>query len=325
MKTIDNDIKTGQLKNVYLLYGTEDYLKRQYRDKLKHALVEPDDTMNFSAYEGKDINPKELIDLSETLPFFKEKRMILVENSGFFKNSCDDLAEYMSQVPETTCFVFVEEEVDKRSKLFKAASKAGSAVEFETPKEDMLVRWILGRIQREGKKITQSVMQLFLSKTGSDMENIDKELEKLLCYTLDKTEITAADVEAICIGQTENKIFEMIDEISRKNNKRVFKLYDDLLYLKTDAMSIISLTLRQYGKLLKTSEVLETGKDLKRVASYAKVQEWQAKKYMAICDNYTTKQLVEKVNFCMDADRMVKTGRMKKELAAEMMILNLLK
>ena len=122
-----------------------------------------------------------------------------------------------------------------------------------------------------------------------------------------------------------DKIFEMIDEISRKNNKRVFKLYDDLLYLKTDAMSIISLTLRQYGKLLKTSEVLETGKDLKRVASYAKVQEWQAKKYMAICDNYTTKQLVEKVNFCMDADRMVKTGRMKKELAAEMMILNLLK
>ena len=140
MKTIDNDIKMGQLKNVYLLYGTEDYLKRQYRDKLKHALVEPDDTMNFSAYEGKDINPKELIDLSETLPFFKEKRMILVENSGFFKNSCDDLAEYMSQVPESTCFVFVEEEVDKRSKLFKAASRTGSAVEFETPKEDMLVR-----------------------------------------------------------------------------------------------------------------------------------------------------------------------------------------
>ena len=55
MKTIDNDIKMGQLKNVYLLYGTEDYLKRQYRDKLKHALVEPDDTMNFSAYEGKEI------------------------------------------------------------------------------------------------------------------------------------------------------------------------------------------------------------------------------------------------------------------------------
>ena len=248
MKTIDNDIKMGQLKNVYLLYGTEDYLKRQYRDKLKHALVEPDDTMNFSAYEGKDINPKELIDLSETLPFFKEKRMILVENSGFFKNSCDDLAEYMSQVPESTCFVFVEEEVDKRSKLFKAASRAGSAVEFETPKEDMLIRWILGRIQREGKKITQSEMQLFLSKTGSDMENIDKELEKLICYTLDKTEISAADVEAICTGQTENKIFEMIDAISAKNQKKALDLYYDLLALKEAPMRILFLIARQFQK-----------------------------------------------------------------------------
>lgn len=48
MKTIDNDIKTGQLKQVYLLYGEEQYLIRQYRDKLKKAMVAEDDTMNFS-------------------------------------------------------------------------------------------------------------------------------------------------------------------------------------------------------------------------------------------------------------------------------------
>ena len=49
MKTIDNDIKTGQFKQIYLLYGEEQYLIRQYRDKLKHALAADDDTMNFSA------------------------------------------------------------------------------------------------------------------------------------------------------------------------------------------------------------------------------------------------------------------------------------
>ena len=39
MKTIDEDIRSGNLKQIYLLYGTEDYLKRQYRDKLKNALT----------------------------------------------------------------------------------------------------------------------------------------------------------------------------------------------------------------------------------------------------------------------------------------------
>ena len=320
MKTIDNDIKMGQLKNVYLLYGTEDYLKRQYRDKLKHALVEPDDTMNFSAYEGKDIHPKELIDLSETLPFFKEKRMILVENSGFFKNSCDDLAEYMSQVPESTCFVFVEEEVDKRSKLFKAASRAGSAVEFETPKEDMLVRWILGRIQREGKKITQSVMQLFLSKTGSDMENIDKELEKLICYTLDKTEISAADVEAICTGQTENKIFEMIDAISAKNQKKALDLYYDLLALKEAPMRILFLIARQFQNLLLIKSMSAKGYPAVSIAKTAGMPSFAVQKNLRQAGAFKINQLKEAIEDCGQAEEDVKTGRMADQLAVELLI-----
>ena len=320
MKTIDNDIKMGQLKNVYLLYGTEDYLKRQYRDKLKHALVEPDDTMNFSAYEGKDINPKELIDLSETLPFFKEKRMILVENSGFFKNSCEDLAEYMGQVPESTCFVFVEEEVDKRSKLFKAASRAGSAVEFETPKEDMLVRWILGRIQREGKKITQSVMQLFLSKTGSDMENIDKELEKLICYTLDKTEISAADVEAICTGQTENKIFEMIDAISAKNQKKALDLYYDLLALKEAPMRILFLIARQFQNLLLIKSMSAKGYPAVSIAKTAGMPSFAVQKNLRQAGAFKINQLKEAIEDCGQAEEDVKTGRMADQLAVELLI-----
>lgn len=320
MKTIDNDIKMGQLKNVYLLYGTEDYLKRQYRDKLKHALVEPDDTMNFSAYEGKDINPKELIDLSETLPFFKEKRMILVENSGFFKNSCDDLAEYMSQVPESTCFVFVEEEVDKRSKLFKAASRAGSAVEFETPKEDMLIRWILGRIQREGKKIIQSVMQLFLSKTGSDMENIDKELEKLICYTLDKTEISAADVEAICTGQTENKIFEMIDAISAKNQKKALDLYYDLLALKEAPMRILFLIARQFQNLLLIKSMSAKGYPAVSIAKTAGMPSFAVQKNLRQAGAFKINQLKDAIEDCGQAEEDVKTGRMADQLAVELLI-----
>ena len=320
MKTIDNDIKMGQLKNVYLLYGTEDYLKRQYPDKLKHALVEPDDTMNFSAYEGKDINPKELIDLSETLPFFKEKRMILVENSGFFKNSCDDLAEYMSQVPESTCFVFVEEEVDKRSKLFKAASRAGSAVEFETPKEDMLIRWILGRIQREGKKITQSVMQLFLSKTGSDMENIDKELEKLICYTLDETEIAAADVEAICTGQTENKIFEMIDAISAKNQKKALDLYYDLLALKEAPMRILFLIARQFQNLLLIKSMSAKGYPAVSIAKTAGMPSFAVQKNLRQAGAFKINQLKEAIEDCGQAEEDVKTGRMADQLAVELLI-----
>ena len=193
MKTIDEDIRSGNLKQIYLLYGTEDYLKRQYRDKLKNALTAAgedsgmggmlsggDGDMNFNRFEGKDINPKQVIDLAETLPFFAERRVILIENSGFFKNACDELAEYLAQPAASTYFVFVEEEVDKRSKMYKAVKNAGKIVEFATQTEELITRWVLARLKKEGKNITGSVMQLFLGKTGSDMGNIDRELEKLI-------------------------------------------------------------------------------------------------------------------------------------------------
>ena len=112
MKTIDNDIKRQEFKKVYLLYGEERYLIRQYRDKLKKALSNPDDTMNFTSFEGEDINVKEVIDLAETLPFFADRRVIFLEDSKLFKKGGDELGEYLAELPDSTYLVFVEEEIN---------------------------------------------------------------------------------------------------------------------------------------------------------------------------------------------------------------------
>jgi ribosomal protein S20 len=40
LKVISDDIKKGEFKSVYLLYGEEEYLKKQYRDRLKNAIAE---------------------------------------------------------------------------------------------------------------------------------------------------------------------------------------------------------------------------------------------------------------------------------------------
>ena len=52
MKSVVEDIKKGSFKPVYLFYGEEAYLKHQYKNKLKNALLPEDDTMNFSRFPG---------------------------------------------------------------------------------------------------------------------------------------------------------------------------------------------------------------------------------------------------------------------------------
>ena len=135
MKRIAQDIKNGQLGNLYLLYGEEAYLRRQYRDKLKAALVPQEDAMNCSVYSGKDINASEVVDLAGTMPFFAERRVVIVENSGWFKSGNDQIAALVKSLPDTTCMIFVEAEVDKRGRLFKAVTANGCAEYIVIPKK----------------------------------------------------------------------------------------------------------------------------------------------------------------------------------------------
>lgn len=68
MKILNQHIKSGKFKPVYLIYGTEDYLRKQYRDKMRQAIV-GDNTMNYSYFEGKGISVKELINLGKPCLF----------------------------------------------------------------------------------------------------------------------------------------------------------------------------------------------------------------------------------------------------------------
>src|SRR5574344_1007426 len=116
MQEIINDIRNNQLKQVYLLYGAEDYLRLQFRDKLKQAMLPAGDTMNYAGYEGSDIPIGEVIDLAETMPLFAEKRLIVIENSGLFKEGGEKLAEYLAAPSPTVYFIFSEKDIDKRSR-----------------------------------------------------------------------------------------------------------------------------------------------------------------------------------------------------------------
>ena len=72
MQTINEDIKNGTFKPVYLLYGEEAFLKQSYKKKLR-AAISGDDTMNYNYFEGKGLDVNELISLADTMPFFSER------------------------------------------------------------------------------------------------------------------------------------------------------------------------------------------------------------------------------------------------------------
>lgn len=314
------DIKKKQFKRVYLLMGDELYLRNQYKKRLREALLDPEDTMNTASFEGKGIDPREVIDLAETMPFFAEHRVIELDNSGFAKNSCPELADYIPDIPESTCLILTESEVDKRGRLYKAVKKYGRVVEFKRQDQRTLARWVLGTLKKEGRNITEETMSVFLGRTGPDMENIDRELEKLLCYTAGHEVITTKDVEDVCTEQTENRIFDMIQAVTEQNQKKALDLYADLLAMKEPPMKILILIGRQFHQLLLLKELSGQGMEKGEMAKAAGVPPFAVGKYLAQCGRYSREQLRQAVEDCVDAEERVKTGRMGDQLSVELLI-----
>ncbi len=320
MKNLNEDIKNGSFQPVYLLYGDETYLKNQYKNRLKNAILQEGDTMNFSLYQGKGISARQIIDQAETLPFFAARRLILIEQSGFFKNACPELAEYLPSLPEETILVFVEDEVDKRSKMFKAVKQKGRIAELGRQDGRTLQSWILGMLKREHKNITGDALRLFLEMAGDDMEHIVNELEKLLCFTYGKDAIEVPDVQEICTVTTESRIFDMIRALAEKRQKEALNLYYDLLSLKEPPMRILFLIARQFNQMLQLKDLKEQGLDSGTAASRAGLAPFIAKRSLAQAERFEKKELLQAVQDCVSAEEAVKTGRLGDRLAVEMLI-----
>lgn len=321
MKSLNEDLKTGQFKQIYLLYGEEAYLKKQYKDRFVKAMLPEGDTFNYAYYEGKGVNPKEIIDLAETLPFFAERRLIVMENTGFLKNACPELADYVKQMPETTNMIFIEEELDKRGKLYKAIKDKGRIVELTRQDERTLMRWILGMAKKEGKQMTESAAAYFLGKVGNDMENIQKELEKLFCYTLNYNEITIKEIDEICTTQISNHIFDMVDAVALKEQRKALDYYYDLLALKEPPMRILFLLTRQFRILLQIKELEKKGIAPKEMAAKVGIMPFLIGKYRAQAKPFTVKELREILEAGVTAEEDVKTGKVGDVLSVEMFLI----
>lgn len=321
MQNIMSDIKNNTFRRVYLLYGEEAYLKRSYKKRLIQALIPEGDTMNFNAYEGKGLDVKEIISIADTMPFFADYRLVLLENTGFFKTSSEELANYVKKIPESTVLLFVEEEADRRGKLFKEVKDKGYVCELTRQPDGKIITWLLGLMKKENKKITEKDMKLFLSYTGNDMENIYQEWQKLSSYTLNRDVITSEDIEAVCTVQTTSRIFEMIHAISEHRQKQALEYYYDLLTLKEPPMRILFLMAREYRLLLQVKQLVAEGRGTADITARTKLPGFLAGKYMAQAKRFSAEELRMALTECVETEEAVKMGHLDDRLGVELLIM----
>lgn len=320
MKTLTADIKNRTFKNAYLICGEEEYLKLNYKNQLIKAITD-DNTMNLALYEGKNIDINDAIDNAETSPFFAEHRLIVMESTGLFKSGGEQLAEYMSKIPKTTIFLFVEDNVDKRSKMYKAVKANGYICEINRQTERDLEIWAARIFASAGKKITKANMAYFISNVGTDMEVLSNEIEKLISYDLNKEVISKEDIDAVSIKQLSVRIFDMVDAISVKNQKKTLDCYYELIEEKEPPMRILFMIARQFNLILQAKDLSARGMGKDQVANIMGVQGFIVSKSINQSRNFSVIELKNALADCVTTEESIKKGIMDENIGVEMLLI----
>lgn len=320
LKALYQELDEGTFRPVYLIFGEESYLIRQCRDRLKTALMAGGSDMNFNRYQGKEVQVPQVIDQAETLPFLAERRVILLERTGLLKSGGDELAEYIKDMPETTVIIMAEDEVDKRCKLYKAIDKIGKCLELCHGDEKSVAGWVGSRVKKNGKQLSNGAYQLFRESVGDDMELMDKELDKLLAYCMDRDVITEDDVRAICIRQITTEIFKMTDAMVAGNRKEVMKRYFDMVEMQESPMYILTMLTRQFRLMLETKDLLQNNMVKQDVMSKMGMGPYQADIYIRQSRGFSREYLEKAFRDCVDTDYRIKSGLIDMKMGVELLL-----
>lgn len=314
---LKEQIKSGNLQNLYLFFGEETFIKDTYLGIMEKQI--PDDgfaDFNKIFLDGKNADADKIDDAFDAFPMMAEKKLVIIKDSGIFKLKQDGGSSAdkdfwqrrLSSLSDFAIVIFDEKEVDKRSALYKLLSKNGLAVEFQYMNDYELIAWIVREVQKNGKKINKSSAEHLLSLCDPGISNVKNELDKLFNYCGD--EIYASDIDKVVSKPISVVIFEITDAIMNKNGEAALRILMKLKDSKSSAFGILYLLSSGFDKILKTKLLLDGGATYDIVASKLKVAPFIARKYADNAKKFTRDFLVDRIIKTAEYDMKIKQGEL---------------
>jgi len=325
VKELKARLKSQTKDMLYLLYGSENYLRNHYFNLIYRGLSIALEEFNTLFIKNDKPNLDTVHAFIESPPIFSDKKLLYIRNSDIFKSSHETEKEFwkatFANLPSYLTIIFSEENVDKRSVLYKLADKTGAAVEFKTVDTNTICSFLLLETKKYNKTMDKDIMLYFIDKVGDQLDNVVSELNKLLSYCQNKT-ITKIDIDSVVSPTLQNRVFGMIDAIMEQNINRAFLILKDIKELKEPYQKISYLTVMSFEKILKAKLYSDKKLPMPAIISAMELSPFIAKKYIAIAQKYPKDKLTSIMKSFAQTDFDLRSGIGNEWLAYDKMILS---
>lgn len=320
---LKKQITSGIFQSVYLFTGDEFYLIRTYTELIADGILDTaTKALNYEIMdECGDID--RILNSCVSLPMFSKSKLVVVKNSGLFqkkKEDIEDMIEYVKKPCESTCLIFWESKIDKRNALYKAVNTNGIAFEFEYRNPDELVKWVQAMAKKNKKTIDKDAAIRLTFNVDNGLYELENEMNKLLLYCKDNTNITLSDVNEVCVRSVKAGIFELIDALAAGKTDEAYKKLYGLLFLKEPPFMIFFMIARQVMMLSDMLSMKDSGATLKEISTKVKTPDFITRKNMSNAERYQRSGLKNAISMLNKMDIDIKSGRITVEAGLDILI-----
>jgi DNA polymerase III subunit delta len=315
------------------VYGEDTFQVREKVRVMKEKFSEKFDKggMNLVEFSSKLVLG-EVMQAAQSPPFLGDKRMVIVRDlcGTLKKDQVEAWQEGLSKVSDTT-IVILWEEIDpkklEKHALYKVLSKQSEVHTYPFPllKDLALTQWVVNRVQEMKAQIDRTALVSLVGRVGSDLWQMQHELEKLVAYA-GSNMITNEMVEELVRASFEDQIFQLVDAISHRNANQAIQLLNEERWSGASDQYIFGMLARQVRILLGARSVLDLNANATKdyVASELSLHPYVAQKAVGQARSFETKDLVRAHTLLFELDQESKTGRLGADLAVDLVVAEML-
>ena len=330
---LESEIKKNSIANGYVFCGLDEELIKSSIDLIIKKVLDKDFLdLNFIKIDGLTSTFDEIENACETLPFFGDKKVVLVYRANFLKDKPDkegaktytEILKYIKDLPQHTILIMYylfndKRDTPKKNKKLSTLDKYVRVVHCDKLKKDKYYKKIEDIFKENGRTIGKVQLKYFADKVQNNFDIIKREIDKLDCYALGR-ELTKEDIDKLIPNKSEDDIFDLVEYISLRKVEKAIDLLDELLFKADQHMLIISSIGNHFKRLYEIKIYLLKGKKLEFFISKYRLPQFVCEKLMNQASKFSLKQLNQLIKVCINTEIKLKSSTTDKQMEMELML-----
>ncbi len=332
---LKRQIREKNMSNCYLFYGSEEYLKQFYTEKICKTFVTPgSETFSLRKYDGKENTLDDVFEGASSMPFMSEYCVVIARDfplDALNNSDKDRLISFLENTPDTCITIFWMDSIDVQPKTAKwkwvvdKFNECAVVVDFEKPTGRNLLKLLCAYASKQGCMMNDTTASYLVEIAGDGLNTLFNEIQKAANFAGQGYEITRDCIDSVVVRSLEAKVFDLSKLILNQNPQGALELLHILMMQKAEPIDIFGVILMSFLDIYRVKVSVSGGESM---LYPAKIFDYRNKDFrLKNADRYARNLSMEQIRECFDcfaeSDRALKSTAQSGELILEKLIVKI--